>query len=92
MTESSPESQGPIFHDPSGSVRFWVLIDGALIGASITRETLHYRFRPMDRDDDPIETYKTFASDIDDAVRRRVGQGSREPVMLREFDLRVTNA
>ena len=40
-------------------------------------------------DDDPLETYKAHAQDINDAVRRRVAQGSLEPVMVREFDLRV---
>lgn len=62
-------------------------INGQMLGASISRETLHYRFRPNARDDDPLETFTTNASEIIAAVERRVAQGSIEPVMLREFDL-----
>ncbi len=80
-------SRAPEFHEESGAVRFWVLIDGALIGASISRQTLHYRYRPLERNEDPLQTYMSFALDIDEAVRRRVAKGSREPVMLREYDL-----
>jgi hypothetical protein len=77
------------FHEASGAVRFWVDVEGVSIGASISTATLHYRFRPGDRGEDPLETYRTNARDIDAAVRRRVAQGSIEPVMLREFDLRA---
>jgi len=70
-------------------VRFWIPIDGQLVGASISRETLHYRFRPTAKGDDPLETYTANAADIAAAVVRRVAQGSIEPVMLREFDLRA---
>ena len=59
------------------------------IGASIGKETLHYRYRPDGRDEDPMETYQSHAEDIEAAVRRRIAQGAREPVMLREFDLPV---
>lgn len=76
------------FHHDSDSVRFWVSIDGALMGAIISRRTLHFRFRPGVQGDDPMETYNTFSKEIEAAVLRRVAQGSREPVMLREFDLR----
>jgi len=85
-------SNPPFFHEASSAVRFWVDVDGALIGASVSSATLHYRFRPGDRGEDPLETYKTHARDIDAAVRRRVAQGSIEPVMLREFDLRAAAA
>lgn len=85
-------SEPPVFHEPSDAVRFWVQIDEQLIGASITRQTLHYRFRPLERDDDPVETYKAHATEIDAAVRRRVAKGSIEPVMLREYDLREPEA
>lgn len=91
MTEPTNEanaSPSPFFHDSSGAVRFWVLIDGQFVGASVSRETLHYRYRPTARDDEPLDTYALHAQDIDDAVRRRISQGSSEPVMLREFDLR----
>ena len=81
-------SQPPFFHEPSAAVRFWVLVDGNLVGASISSQTLHYRFRPDAQGEDPLETYKAHAQDIDAAVRRRVAQGAIEPVMLREFDVR----
>lgn len=81
-------SQPPAFHDASGTVRFWVAIDGQLVGASVSKETLHYRYRPGAFDDEPMDTYALHAQEIESAVRRRVAQGSVEPVMLRENDLR----
>jgi hypothetical protein len=80
--------QEPFFHVESGAVRFWIPINGEIMGASISRETLHRRFRPTAKDDDPLETYTANAADIAAAVARRVAQGSIEPVMLREYDLR----
>jgi hypothetical protein len=82
-------SQAPFFHEMSGTVRFWVLVDDVLIGASIGKETLHYRYKPNLRDDDALATYTQNAAEIDAAVRRRVATGSREPVMLRDFDVRA---
>lgn len=67
-------SQPPYFHDESAAVRFWVDVEGASIGASISSATLHYRFRPGDRGEDPLETYRLHARDIDAAVRRRVAR------------------
>ncbi len=81
--------QEAYFHQESGAVRFWVPINGQWMGASISRETLHHRFRPSARDEDPIETFNAHLRDITAAVERRVAQGSIEPVMLREFDLRA---
>jgi hypothetical protein len=81
-------SQPPFFHEASGTVRFWVEVEGQFVGASVGRETLHYRYRSTATDDEALETYALHAQEIDDAVRRRVAQGSTEPVMLREFDLR----
>lgn len=85
-------SQDPFFHDSSGTVRFWVLVDGVQMGASIGRETLHYHYKPTAQGDDPMETFRAHAADIEAAVRRRVAAGAREPVMLREYDLRETGA
>jgi hypothetical protein len=82
------DSDAPFFHESSATVRFWVLIDGKMLGASVGREALHQRYRPTAQGDDPVETFKANCADIEDAVRRRAAQGSREPVMLREFDLR----
>ena len=81
-------SESPFFHEASGAVRFWILVDGQPLGASVSREALHYSFRPDARDEDPLETYKAHSQYIEDAVRRRLAQGARAPVMLREFDLR----
>jgi hypothetical protein len=39
-----------------------------------------------------MEIYQANAADLEAAVRRRVAQGSREPVLLREYDLRVVDA
>ncbi|RZK99837.1 MAG: DUF1488 family protein [Rubrivivax sp.] len=82
-------SQSPFFHEATGAVRFWVAVEDQLVGASVSREALHHRYRPDAHNEDPLETYKSHAADIDNVVRRRVAQGSIEPVMLREFDLRV---
>ncbi len=83
-----PDSDAPFFHESSATVRFWVLVDERLMGASVGREALHHRYRPTAQGDDPLETFHANCADIEAAVRRRVAQGSREPVMLREFDLR----
>ena len=80
-------SNPPFFHEASGSVHFWVPIDGALVGATIRKETLHYCYRSTAVDDQPLETYQLHAQAIDAAVRRRVSGGSVEPVMVRDHDL-----
>jgi hypothetical protein len=85
-------SDAPFFHESSGTVRFWVPVDGKLLGASVGREALHQRYRPTAQGDDPVETFLANAADIEATVRRRLAQGSREPVMLREYDLRVLGA
>lgn len=80
-------SNPPFFHEASGAVRFWVPINGTLVGASIGKETLHYRYRPTATNDEPLATYQVHAQEIEAAVRRRVAGGSAEPVMLRDYDL-----
>jgi len=77
------------FHLPSGTVRFWVLVDGLSVGASIGKAVLHYRYGPYATDDDPLATYTANAPEIDAAVRRRGAGGSTEPVMLRDPDVRA---
>ena len=81
-------SDAPFFHESSGTVRFWVEVEGRFLGASIGREALHYRFRPTAQNEDPLETYHANAGAIQAAVHRRLAAGSAEPVMLREYDLR----
>ena len=81
-------SQPAFFHADSQSVRFWVPVGAVLVGASIAKAVLRHRFREPTSDDDALEVYHSNAARIDAAVRRRVTEGSIEPVMLREFDLR----
>jgi hypothetical protein len=81
-------SSPPCFHEPSGTVRFYTIISGILVGASVSKETLHYTFRPEASGEDPMDTYHANAAALEAAVRRRVANGSIEPVMLREHDLR----
>jgi hypothetical protein len=83
---TSPE---PFLHLPSGTVRFWVLVDGHFVGASIRREILHYRYHATRTDDDPMVTYAANLADIHAAVQRRVAKGSIEPVMLRDADIQA---
>jgi hypothetical protein len=78
------------FHESSGTVRFWVLVGDKEIGASVSREALHHRYRATAQGEDPLETFQANRADIEAAVRRREAEGAREPVMLREYDLRVT--
>ncbi len=78
----------PFFHDDSGAVRFWVLTDsGSYVGATISKQTLHFRFRADLSGSDALATYTAHREEIDAAVRRRVARGSIEPVMLRESDV-----
>lgn len=78
----------PFFHDASGALRFWVLTgEGRFIGATITREALHFLFQGKISGDDAVATYLQHHREIDDAVLRRVAAGSIEPVMLREADM-----
>ncbi|HSI56032.1 MAG TPA: DUF1488 family protein [Ideonella sp.] len=85
-------SQAPFFHEASGTVRFWVQIDDQLVGASIRKETLHYRFQAHSNNDEPLATYTANSAEIDDAVKRRFAAGSIEPVMLRDPDVRAADS
>ncbi|OZI62705.1 DUF1488 family protein [Bordetella genomosp. 11] len=80
-------SQQPFFDHASSSVRFWVQIDAHWVAASIRKEVLHYYYRPDAQGEDPMETYRSHRDDIEAAVRQRIAQGAREPVMVRETDL-----
>lgn len=77
------------FHADSSAVRFWIEVAGLAVGASVDRAALHYRYQPGRQDDDPMTTYLAHIEEIHAAVRRRVAQGSIEPVMLRERDLQA---
>jgi hypothetical protein len=76
------------FHDASESVRFWVQIDEASVGASVSARTLHFSYSPQAPAQEPLVTFRANLAGLEDAVRRRVAKGALEPVMLREFDLR----
>ncbi len=77
----------PFFSERSGAVLFWVPIAGIAVGASVSRETLHYRYAPQSVGEDPMVTFRTHFAGLEEAVRRRVANGSIEPVMIREHDL-----
>jgi hypothetical protein len=85
-------SEEPFLHSDSGTVRFWVPVNDAVIGAMIRKETLHYSYHPQLQNDDPLETFAAHVDEIHEAVRLRVASGSIEPVMLREADLRAARA
>ena len=50
------------FHEESGAVRFWVQVGDVLVGASIGKVTLHYRYEPLRSDDDALATYLANAA------------------------------
>jgi len=82
------DTPAPSLHADSGAVRFAVdTQDGTRVGASISKEVLHYRYKAAWDGADALATYLTHRTEIDQAVRRRVAAGSIEPVMLREADL-----
>lgn len=80
-------SDEPIFHEASGSVRFWVPNGTTSVGAMIGKETLSYGFLGRMSEDDPLQIYAAHRDQIHAAVLRRVVAGAREPVMLRQHDL-----
>ena len=83
-----PMQPAAFFHEPSGAVRFWVAADdGSFTGASISKETLHYRFKADVSGVNAVAVYTAHRVEIDAAVRRRIARGSIEPVMLREADV-----
>jgi hypothetical protein len=83
-----PMQPAAFFHEPSGAVRFWVPTDdGSFTGASISKETLHYRFKADLSGANAVAIYAAHRVEIGAAVRRRIARGSIEPVMLREADV-----
>lgn len=79
----------PFFSERSGAVLFWVPIAGISVGASVGRETLHHRYAPLSVDEDPMAIFRAHSAGLEEAVRRRVANGSIEPVMIRERDLEL---
>lgn len=85
VDETIPPS--PFFHDATGVVRFWVLNNGAFVGATVAQESLRYHFRAGTSGADALAAYTAHRVQLDDAVRRRIAKGSVEPVMLRDADV-----
>jgi hypothetical protein len=81
-------THAPYFHAASASVRFWVPKGEFGIDAMIGKETLSYCFRGRMTDEDPMTIYATNLAWIHEAVIRRIDAGAREPVMLRQHDLK----
>lgn len=77
----------PFFDEASGTVRFWVLIDGKEVGAMIGKEALHYLYQPTAVGDMPLDTFALHIEELVEAVRRRMTGGAYVPVILRERDL-----
>lgn len=78
----------PYFDLGTGRLRFWVTLDdGRAFGATISKETLHYRFRGQQDGSDALAIYQVNRPCIDAAVKRRAGTGAREPVVLRDPDV-----
>lgn len=78
----------PAFHAETDALRFWVLTPQEVwVGASVSSSVLHYRFQGQRDGSDAALVYAAHRQAIDAAVLRRVATGSREPVMIREFDL-----
>ena len=82
----------PVFDEASGSVRFWVMVNDRLLGASVSREALRHRYHASAELPRPLETFTAYRPEIEAAARRRFAEGALEPVMLREVHLRPKGA
>jgi hypothetical protein len=81
-------STSPYFDLGTGRLRFWVPVDdNPSFGATITKETLHYRFNGQPDGSDALSIYQVNSQCINDAVRRRASAGAREPIVLRDVDV-----
>jgi hypothetical protein len=88
--DTTTDLPAPAFHAETDALRFWVAMPGGpVMGASLSRSVLHYRFQGRVDGSDALTVYAAHRLLIDAAVRKRVAAGSREPVMLREHDLPV---
>jgi hypothetical protein len=85
-------SQDPFYDQGTATVRFWVPVGERVVGASIGRAILHYRYHSNSVGDDPLATYVQHSAEIDDAVRRRIAAGSRDPVILQDADVTAAAA
>lgn len=91
MTPALTDTPAPFFHTDSDALRFWVDLPGRPpIGASIDRRVLRQCFQGREDGSDALAVYAENRRTMHAAVARRVAAGSLEPVMLREFDLRLS--
>ena len=81
------EAAEPTFDLASGALRFWVDVGGVAIGASVSKQALHYRLRGDTSGNDAVAVYHAHRPALEAAVRRRWAAGSLEPILLRESDL-----
>ena len=77
MADATP-APAAYFHNDSGALHFWVSMDeGPAVGATVSKETLHYRFRGAIDGSDVLRTYGVERAALEAAVRKRVAGGSR---------------
>jgi Protein of unknown function (DUF1488) len=81
------EASPPTFDLASGALRFWVDVGGVAVGASMSKQALHYRLRGDANGNDAVAVYHAHRAELEAAVRRRLAAGSLEPILLRESDL-----
>jgi hypothetical protein len=81
------DARGPTFDLASGALRFWVDVDGKAVGASMSKQALHYRLLGDASGSDAVAVYHAHRAELEAAVRRRLAAGSLEPILLREADL-----
>ncbi len=89
ITASSNSAEPAVFHEASGTIRFWVPVGDTLVGASVSPLALHYSYPPQTPGEDAMETFRHNLPHLEAVVRKRLASGAREPVMLREHDLRA---
>jgi|LauGreDrversion4_2_1035121.scaffolds.fasta_scaffold879923_2 hypothetical protein len=74
----------PYLDEPSSSVRFQVTMNGVLCNASINQQALLHCFKAMSGASNLLDIYNHHSQKIHEAALRRLAQGARAPVMLRE--------
>jgi hypothetical protein len=89
--DTAADPPAPFFHADSDALRFWVELPGRPpMGAIIGRRVLQQCFQGREDGSDALSVYAQNRRTIHAAVARRAAAGSLEPVMLREFDMRLS--
>jgi hypothetical protein len=86
---STCDTTAAFYHQDSEADRFWVSTADGFVCARVRSALLRYRFNPDGIRKEPIKIYARHAAELGAAVQRCGALGSREPVMLREPDLRL---